>query len=67
VSRCHAVIKFKDGHFILEDSTSKFGTLVKSQEKISVLPTSSLVVQIGRTVVSLSTKITNNAFESELN
>ena len=28
VSRCHALIKFKDGGFWLEDNTSKFGTLV---------------------------------------
>ena len=28
VSRCHAKIKFVDGKFLLEDNTSKFGTLV---------------------------------------
>lgn len=28
VSRCHAKIKLEDGKFLLEDNTSKFGTLV---------------------------------------
>ena len=28
VSRLHALIKFKDGKFLLEDNVSKFGTLV---------------------------------------
>lgn len=28
VSRVHALIKFKEGRFFLEDNLSKFGTLV---------------------------------------
>lgn len=28
VSRCHAMIKLKDDKFILEDNSSKFGTLI---------------------------------------
>lgn len=28
VSRCHAMIKLQDGKFLLEDNSSKFGTLV---------------------------------------
>lgn len=29
VSRCHAMIKFKNGRFMLEDNNSKFGTLIR--------------------------------------
>ncbi len=28
VSRCHAIIKFENNKFMLEDNKSKFGTLV---------------------------------------
>ena len=28
VSKCHAVIKYDNGEFYLEDNNSKFGTLV---------------------------------------
>jgi hypothetical protein len=33
VSRCHAMIKFKDNKFLLEDNLSKFGTLVLVKNK----------------------------------
>lgn len=63
VSRCHATIKFKEGNFIIEDNSSKFGTLVKCTEKVIVKSTSSLVIQIGRTVISVSTKPQGHNFE----
>lgn len=28
ISRCHAMIRFNQGNFVLEDNDSKFGTLV---------------------------------------
>jgi pSer/pThr/pTyr-binding forkhead associated (FHA) protein len=38
VSRLHAFIKFKDGRFLLEDNTSKFGTLVLVKKKTPLIP-----------------------------
>lgn len=63
VSRSHALIKFKNGHFVLEDNNSKFGTLIKHNGKLTVTGTSSTVVQIGRTVISISTKAPNSVFD----
>lgn len=63
VSRCHATIKFIDGVFVIEDNNSKFGTLVKYDNKLVIKQANSAVVQIGRTVVSLSTKAQQPTFE----
>lgn len=38
VSRCHAMIAFRDDHFVLEDNLSKFGTLLLIKDKIELLP-----------------------------
>ena len=38
VSRCHAVIKFKNDNFYLQDNMSKFGTLVLIRKKLLILP-----------------------------
>lgn len=38
VSRCHAIIKFKDGRFYLEDNLSKFGTLVLVKNRTPLMP-----------------------------
>lgn len=38
VSRLHAMIKYKDGHFLLEDNVSKFGTLVLIPKRTPLLP-----------------------------
>ena len=63
VSRCHAVIKLRDGNFILEVNTSKFGTLIRSNEKILIPTNSSVVVQTGRTVISMSIRGQNMPFD----
>jgi pSer/pThr/pTyr-binding forkhead associated (FHA) protein len=60
VSRCHANVKFKDGSFIIEDNNSKFGTLIKSSGKLVVQNSGALVLQAGRTVLSMSTKNNSN-------
>lgn len=52
VSRCHAIIKFQEGRFILDDNNSKFGTLVEITGPIAINPEIPLEVQIGRTVIS---------------
>ena len=56
VSRLHALIRFVDGCFIVEDKSSKFGTLLNLSEKICVNSSNNVVVQIGRTVISFSNK-----------
>jgi pSer/pThr/pTyr-binding forkhead associated (FHA) protein len=56
VSRCHAMVKFKDGKFYLEDNVSKFGTLVLIKKRTSLLPGFNKAVQIGRTVINFSVK-----------
>lgn len=56
VSRCHAVIRFMKGQFILEDNTSKFGTLVQVKKPISLDCESAISVQIGRTVMKLAVR-----------
>lgn len=65
VSRFHAVIKLKDGNFILEDNNSKFGTLINSNQKIH-LSGYNFVVQAGRTVISMSAKSQSVPFERDL-
>jgi len=56
VSRCHAIIKFKEGKFYLEDNLSKFGTLVLVKNKTPLLPNFNRAVQVGRTVINFSVK-----------
>jgi len=34
VSRCHAIIKYRDDGFYIEDNLSKFGTIVLVRERI---------------------------------
>ncbi len=38
VSRLHAMIKYKDGKFLLEDNVSKFGTLVLINKRTPLYP-----------------------------
>ena len=38
VSRLHAMIKYKEGRFTLEDNLSKFGTLVLVKKMTSLEP-----------------------------
>jgi pSer/pThr/pTyr-binding forkhead associated (FHA) protein len=53
VSRSHAKITFIDNKFILEDTGSKFGTLVLSKEPIT-LSEDPVILQIGRTLLSIT-------------
>lgn len=52
VSRCHAMIVFRDDHFVLEDNLSKFGTLLLIKDEIELLPGQIRKLQIGKTVLS---------------
>lgn len=56
VSRCHALIRFVKGQFILEDNTSKFGTLVQVKNPICLECDQAISVQIGRTVMKLTAR-----------
>jgi len=56
VSRLHAMIKFKDGRFLLEDNVSKFGTLVLVSRRTPLYAGFNKAVQIGRTVINFSVK-----------
>jgi len=62
VSRCHAIIKYKEDtngsgpRFYLEDNLSKFGTLVLIRQRTPLIPGYNKAVQIGRTVINFSVK-----------
>ena len=51
VSRCHAMIRFEGGQFVIQDNSSKFGTLVKVGEQVPVPKGGSVTMQAGRTLL----------------
>ena len=51
VSRFHALIRYQDGQFYIEDNTSKFGTLVDIGEQYRFEEETQLTLQVGRTVL----------------
>jgi len=53
ISRCHAMIRFQRGTFVLEDNKSKFGTLVAMKKPKLLEPGGPVSIQMGRTVLSL--------------
>jgi pSer/pThr/pTyr-binding forkhead associated (FHA) protein len=53
VSRTHAKIYFKDKKFYMEDTGSKFGTLVLVKDNVEISD-SSKIMQIGRTLLNVS-------------
>ena len=55
VSRLHAILKFKEERFYIEDNKSKFGTLSLVQ-KVELNPSLERAVQVGRTAVYFSIK-----------
>ena len=59
VSRCHAKIKLENNKFLLEDNSSKFGTLVHIKQRTPLLKDYNKAVQVGRTVINFSLKPTN--------
>lgn len=54
ISRCHAIIRFNQGQFLLEDNNSKFGTLVAMKKPRPLDHGSAVSIQSGRTVLSMS-------------
>jgi pSer/pThr/pTyr-binding forkhead associated (FHA) protein len=59
VSRYHARVKYEDGKFLLEDNTSKFGTLVQIKDKTPIKRNHTCAVQSGRTVATYMLKSTD--------
>jgi pSer/pThr/pTyr-binding forkhead associated (FHA) protein len=53
ISRCHGIISFHEGNFIIEDNNSRFGTLVHIKNQM-LIKNSKITVQIGSTVLELS-------------
>ena len=64
VSRTHASIRFIEGCFVLEDKNSKFGTLLMCDDRMRIGSNGYQVVQIGRTIVSFSTKLHQHGIEN---
>jgi pSer/pThr/pTyr-binding forkhead associated (FHA) protein len=57
VSRCHALIKKSSrGDYVVEDNTSKFGTLVLVRKPIILSRSQTNYVQLGRSIVELTLK-----------
>lgn len=56
VSRKHASLEYKDGHFLLTDLKSKFGTLMLISEPVKLSEHNNKTFQIGRTVVTIKSK-----------
>lgn len=54
ISRKHASIRFEDGHFIIEDQNSKFGTLIATKKPKPISSTSPTSIQVGRTVLNFA-------------
>jgi pSer/pThr/pTyr-binding forkhead associated (FHA) protein len=52
VSRQHAVIRFKNDGFYLQDNMSKFGTLVLVRRRLPLSLSQTKAVQVGRTVIN---------------
>lgn len=54
ISRCHAMIRFHRGQFVLQDNNSKFGTLVAMKRPKLLEPDTTVSIQIGPTVLSMT-------------
>ena len=67
ISRGHANISFTDGKWMLNDNTSKFGTLVLVKQNCPLIQGYSKSVQIGRTILNCSLKSIKPATPKKLN
>ncbi|CDR95079.1 seroreactive antigen BMN1-9B, putative [Babesia bigemina] len=59
VSRCHAMMHYREGHFVIEDKGSKFGTLVQLADayEIRVEAGTPIALKIGTDVLCIEAKI----------
>jgi len=58
VSRFHALLRYRDGNFYLEDQKSKFGTTVQVKRPIALEEYKGLQFQTGRTLLAISVQKT---------
>ena len=56
VSRCHALVKYREDGFYVEDNISKFGTIVLLKDKVYLQADHTLAIQVGRSVVSFTVR-----------
>lgn len=54
ISRVQASIELKDGHFVLKDQGSRFGTYIKITKPMPLQVGQQFSVQVGRTILQLS-------------
>lgn len=59
ISRVHALLKYKDGKFLLFDNESKFGTLILLNKSYEI-QNDKAAIQIGRTVFTFVMKYLKN-------
>jgi pSer/pThr/pTyr-binding forkhead associated (FHA) protein len=60
VSRVHALLKYKDGRFLVFDNESKFGTLIYLNRNYQI-QNDKAAIQIGRTVFTFVLKHIKNS------
>jgi len=60
ISRVHALLKYKDGKFLVFDNESKFGTLISLNRNYEI-QNDKAAIQIGRTVFTFVLKYIKNA------
>merc|ERR1719506_972861 len=56
ISRVQAIVEFNDGHFMLKDEGSRFGTYVKITKSLALELDQQFSVQVGRTILQLKMK-----------
>jgi len=56
ISRVHAIVKFQDGAFYLEDNDSKFGTIMLLKDKYRLSKDNLTKIQVGRTQIEFGIK-----------
>jgi hypothetical protein len=65
ISRLQANIDFEDGQFLLRDSGSRFGTFVKVIKPFALEDGTPIMIQVGRTVLRLSSKLATANFSDD--
>jgi hypothetical protein len=64
ISRNHASLRVMNDSFYLDDISSKFGTLVQTCNKITIIPTKQISLQVGRFFYNFNMRRTFWAFLS---
>lgn len=51
ISRTHAMVRYKQDGFYLEDNDSKFGTIILLKNKLRLSNDQKTLIQVGRTQI----------------